>query len=662
MPAANRFVREFAALLDPKRMTPRILSRLLSLITLSACLSVSAPTWGDEADAYFLSAREAFQQGDAERLNRVASFLQGHVLWPYVAWWQFRAEAQERTPEQWLQFIAGQPESLITQRARAELIRALAVREDWEGVEREFAAFELDDPDVRCIATQARLARKQAEAEAEAVRMWAQPTFQGEGCTALFESLIRTGRLSESEVWIRIRALLEANNATAARHLFNYLPARARPAKRQWDAVTGNPTRYLQGKALPLKTRTDRELAVFALYRTALSVPELAAERWQSIRKRFPAAERDYGWAQLGAAGAFKHRPEALTWFAEAGDLPLSERQTAWKVRAGIRAQDYAVIARTIDGMPPADQQIATWRFWRARAYRQEGKTLEANQLLAPLSTETSFYGQIAAEELGAALSEVALPVTLADEESINVAQHAGLRRALKLYEMDLRHEAVLEWRWSIRRLDDRQLLAAAQLAQRAGWFDRTIDTAERTRQVHDFTLRYPLPHRDVFTAYSQRHGVDEAWVYGLVRQESRFIQHVRSSAGAMGLMQLMPSTAREVARRAGLGQIDRGTITTVDTNVSLGTYHLRELLDMLDDKPVLASAAYNAGLSRVRAWQPASAMEGVVFAETIPFSETRDYVKKVMSNTMYYARVLGQPFVALKARLGTIAGRLQGN
>lgn len=634
-----------------------VLSSLLLIATLGLG---SARTHASEQDAYFLSAREAYQLGDAERLDRAAASLQGHVLWPYVAYWQFKLA--EHTPEQWQQFIAAQPESLITQRARADLIRAQAERQDWEAVEREYAAFELDDPEVRCLGMQARLARNDVNALPEAVKMWAQPSYQGEGCTMLFEQMLRARQLSDADLWVRIRVVLEANNASAARHLFNYMPASARPTKKQWDALTGNPTRYLQAKALALKSRTDRELAIFALYRTALTLPDLAQERWQGIKQRFPAAERAYGWAQLASAGAFKHRPEALRWFAEAGDAPLSERQTAWKVRAAIRAGNLPVIAATIDAMPEADRQIATWRFWRARAYRQEGKVVEANQILAPLSNEATFYGQMAAEELGTTLTELPVVATVTGEELQAAAQHAGLRRALKLFEMDLRYEAVLEWRWNIRRFDDRQLLAAAQLAQQGGWFDRTIDTAERTRQVHDFRLRYPLPHRETFSAYSQRHGVDEAWVYGLVRQESRFIQHVRSSAGAMGLMQLMPSTASDVARRAGLGRLDRGTITTVDTNVSLGTFHLRELLDLLDNKPMLASAAYNAGLSRVRAWQPATAMEGAVFAETIPFSETRDYVKKVMSNTMYYARVLGQQFVTLKSRLGTVTGRVEGN
>jgi soluble lytic murein transglycosylase len=213
-----------------------------------------------------------------------------------------------------------------------------------------------------------------------------------------------------------------------------------------------------------------------------------------------------------------------------------------------------------------------------------------------------------------------------------------------------------LEWRWTTRGFKDKELLAASEVARRNGWFERSIDTAERTQQIHDFGLRYPTPYRDVLSNYTRQLDLDEAWVYALVRQESRFSADARSNAGALGLMQLMPTTARSVARRLGIHGVDRYSVHTVDTNISLGTYHLRQLMDGLDNHPVLVSAAYNAGLTRARDWRAGQPLEGAIYTENIPFSETRDYVRKVMSNTMYYARLLAQPFVPLKQRLGQVA------
>ena len=233
-----------------------------------------------------------------------------------------------------------------------------------------------------------------------------------------------------------------------------------------------------------------------------------------------------------------------------------------------------------------------------------------------------------------------------------------GIQRALKFYQLGLRYEGALEWRWTTRGLGDKELIAAAEVARLHGWYERSIDTADRTQTLHDFALRFPTPYREVVSGYSQQLDLDEAWVYGLVRQESRFSADARSSAGAVGLMQLMPTTARAVAKRFGIPGANHSTYHAVETNIGLGTYHLRQLLDSLDNQPMLAAAAYNAGLTRAREWRSDRNLEGAAYAETIPYSETRDYVRKVMSNTMYYARLFGQTFVPLKQRLGQITAR----
>jgi soluble lytic murein transglycosylase len=243
-------------------------------------------------------------------------------------------------------------------------------------------------------------------------------------------------------------------------------------------------------------------------------------------------------------------------------------------------------------------------------------------------------------------------------EEVAGVEQAPGIRRALKFYELGLRYEGALEWRWTVRGYDDRNLLAAAEVARRAGWYERAIDTAEQTKSLHDFTLRYPTPYREVVSGYTRQLALDEAWVYGLVRQESRFVVDARSSAGAAGLMQLMPATARQVARRLGMSGVDRQRVTSIDTNISLGTYYLRDLMDSLDNQSVMATAGYNAGPTRARSWRADKPLEGAIFTETIPYNETRDYVRKVMSNTMYYSRLFGQQFTGLKERLGVISPR----
>jgi soluble lytic murein transglycosylase len=356
-------------------------------------------------------------------------------------------------------------------------------------------------------------------------------------------------------------------------------------------------------------------------------------------------------------SGAMKHRPEALVWFARAGDR-LTDRQLNWRVRAAIRQQDWATVLAATEAMSAKERQLPVWRYWRARGLLGVGRTAEGNALLAPLSFEHSFYGQLALEELGNNVSEMPESYRPGADELAAMERMPGIQRALKFYQLGLRYEGALEWRWATRGMGDKELITAAEVARAQGWYDRAIDTADRTQTLHDFALRFPTPYRETVRGYSQQLALDEAWVYGLVRQESRFAVDARSSAGAIGLMQLMPTTARAVAKRFGIPGVGRASYNAVDTNINLGTNYLRQLLDSLDNQPALAAAAYNAGLSRARDWKADRPLEGAAYVETIPFTETRDYVRKVMSNTMYYARLFGQPFVPLKQRLGLVPAK----
>lgn len=230
-----------------------------------------------------------------------------------------------------------------------------------------------------------------------------------------------------------------------------------------------------------------------------------------------------------------------------------------------------------------------------------------------------------------------------------------GLKRALALIRLDMRIEGVREWNWTLRGMDDRHLLAAAALARYSEVFDRAISTADRTLMQHDYSLRYPAPFRDLVDPQAKGLALDHGWVYGLMRQESRFIVSAKSGVGAKGVMQLMPKTAKWVAKKIGLKGYHPGQVAEMHTNVALGTHYLSMVLASLDNHPVLASAAYNAGPGRARKWRAEEPLEGAIYAETIPFNETRDYVKKVMTNAVYYSALFQDKAQSLKSRLGVV-------
>ena len=373
---------------------------------------------------------------------------------------------------------------------------------------------------------------------------------------------------------------------------------------------------------------------------------------WANLESRFTEEERALVWGHIGLQGALRHDPQTLSWYAKAGDM--TDYQLEWKARAALRAGDWKTLIAAVDVMVKENND-APWRYWKARALKATGHGAEALALLKPLSQEYSFYGQLALEDLGGKITTPPADYTTSAADVQAMSLHPGIRRALALYLLGMRVEANREWVWTIRDLDDRKLLAAAEVAKRSDIPDRVINTAEKTIAQHDFRLRYFAPYRDVLKVHAARQGLDEAWVLGLIRQESRFIADIRSSAGAMGLMQLMPGTAQWVAGKMGLKNWRWSGVTDVDTNISLGTYYLRHVYDYLDASPVLASAAYNAGPGRARAWRPERSMESAAWAETIPFNETRHYVKLVMANASYYAHLLTQQVQSLKSRLGEV-------
>jgi len=323
-----------------------------------------------------------------------------------------------------------------------------------------------------------------------------------------------------------------------------------------------------------------------------------------------------------------------------------------------LRAEDWQAVQRVIGSMGNALQAQPGWRYWRARALQAGGQRVAANAIFLDLSREHHYYGQLAQEELGPVAQAPAINIKMGSDDVAAISRAPGIARALALQELGLRNEASQEWNWSVREFSDPQLLAAAELARRMEWYDRAINTAERTRELHDFELRFLAPYRELAQQAASENQIDEAWVYGLMRQESRFINVARSGVGASGLMQIMPATARWIARRLGISRFNPKEMQDPAKNIQFGAYYLKHVQSTLDDSPVLATAAYNAGPGRAQRWRDTRPMEAAIYIESIPFAETRDYVKKVMSNAMYYAARFGQPSVLLKDRLGTVPPR----
>ena len=629
-------------------------------------------------DQAFLDARDAVRLGNRERLTQLAARLTTHPLASYVEYWQLLQRLRPEDPSvatEVAAFQARYADTYIADRLRLDWALALGARGDLAGLEREAArlVWNTDDSQLRCYLALARYraaVAQQADVFAREARQLLANTREsaGDGCLALTEALLADGRIS---AWERVRALVEQNQLPTAKRIGERaLDATGKPvdAKLLAQAID-RPAAWLTAHERRL-TEVQRELATVAIVRLARDNPQDAAEYANSLNLHLTPEQRGIVWGRIGHMAALRLMPEANDWYRRGGehvgvgaDAARVTEVLEWQARAALRAGDWVTVKTVIDRMPAALRAEPTWVYWYGRALTQEGRTAEAADHYAKIASQFHFYGKLAAEELGQPIVVPPAAPPATPEEVNAYRQNAGFARAMRFYDLGLRVEGNREWNWQLRGMNDRQLLAVAEFARSQKLFDRMINTSDRTKEEYDFAQRFPAPFRDALVQYSAPLGLDENWIYGLIRQESRFIIDVRSPVGASGLMQLMPTTARYVARKMNVANYSQTRLTEPELNLQLGTGYLKMVLDDLDGSTVLATAAYNAGPGRPRAWRASLArpVEGAIFAETIPFNETRDYVKKVMSNTVYYAALSESRAQSLKARLGVIAPKAAG-
>lgn len=626
---------------------------------LNCLLLIPVVAWAD-VDADLVSAREAFRAGNSAQLAVAAARLKHTQFEPYATYYQLRMGWEDGDSKPIKAFLARDEDTPIIDQMRGEWLKMLGKKQRWQEFAGEYPNLMKADAELTCYALQLQGKTDVAGALFGARDIWVNTTSMAESCAGLFEAAVKAGIITPHDVMMRVRGALESGNTVQAKKLLPYLPVAQRLPVQELDAATKNPQRYLSKTSFAKSSEGRRQVALYALLRLAKQSVDVANVEFQKIAATFPEDWKQYYFAWLAFAAAKGHDPRALGWYGAAGDIPLSEQQLAWRARAALRAQNWHEVWVSITSMSPQQQNEGTWRYWKARAMKELGHTAAAEALWLPLSREHHFYGQLAAEELGA--SPAAALVSAHFQANANeleaMATRVGIQRTMTLYRLDLRVEAAREWDWAMRGLTDRELLVAAEVARRAQMYDRSINAANRTVEMHDFNLRYPAPYREAMQAPLQEHALDEAWVYGLMRQESRFVTHAKSEVGAAGLMQIMPATAQWAARRIGMKGYRKGLIHQLDVNLRLGTFYMKNVYSQFDDNPVMASAAYNAGPSRARRWRGDTELEGAIYAETIPFDETRDYVKKVMSNTLYYAKLFGHSSESLKQRLGVIAAR----
>lgn len=616
------------------------------------CFFLVTPLLADAAPTQALiDALQAYRDNQLSTLQTIADSLRNDPLQIYPQYWLTLKALQRNDDAAVTQFLAHTPASILNERIRREWLRTLGTREQWQRFSAEWDKLPPQgrDTELFCYNDLALLTLTKTTPDLSTLQeMLTLPT----GCNTLINQAAKLGLINDAWLWQRLRYLLASNYVTAAKQL-------AKDNQLNFD-----PKLLSHPKFIRLSTRAGKEAMLYTLERQAGQQLDVAVKHFKKIERALGKDAAQFAWGQFALIAARKlQSTQALECFGKANPNTLNSDQWAWWARSALRETQWHTLLRITQTMPTELASKSVWQYWQARALRQTKRTTEANALLATVSAKHSYYGLLALDELGATLRSTPVKMAIDEKRLAQINAEPAINRSLRLFTLaqstqnnDLRVAAQDEWRWAMRQRSDQELLAAAELARRANFYDMAIYSAERTVAVHDFSLRFIMPYQELTQRYAKQLALDDTWVYGLIRQESRFIPGIRSSAGAFGLMQIMPSTARWVARKMGKGPVE--ATHDIETNLQLGMWYLKYVNDLFANNEVLATVAYNAGPARARAWLNSDPMEGAIYAETIPFQETRDYVQKVMTNASYYAAGIKHKSLSLKTRMGQVPGK----
>ncbi len=614
----------------------------------------------DKQREQFQQAETALRAGKSAQYHKLKDSLKDYVLYSYLDYWELRARLRTAKPDQVRDFLERYRDQPVATRLRASWLHRLGRQKDW----KTYLAFYTPQSSttLQCYAVRARLRTGERKAALqEALRLWLVGRSQPDACDPAFDQLYARGMINSDLIWQRIRLAFAKQKSSLAAYLAKGLSAQDRRWVERWQLAHRRPTAAIKAAWADQDTPLVREILSHALQRLARYKPDQAWKHWEALAQEhhFSAQQRGAILHRIALNGAVSGYADAARWLAAVPAAAADSDIRQWRVRIALSQGDWNAALQRINELEPRNREEDNWRYWHARALDAGGATGDAYTEYARLSGERSYFGFLAADRLQRPyqMGDNRAPHT--EQTLETVASSAGIQRARELYFTGNRLDARREWFYATRELSADQLRAAALIAHRWGWHDRAIIAAAQAKYWSDLSLRFPLPHRESIFANARRYDLDPALIYGVIRQESAFMEDAVSSVGALGLMQLMPATGKQTARALNIRYRGNAALLHSEQNIQLGSAYLNKLMTRYNGSPVLAAAAYNAGPSRVSRWLPTDQdMDATLWTELIPFRETRKYVRRVLTYATIFDWRLEQPFVRLSNRLPSVQQR----
>ena len=612
----------------------------------------------------FLAARRALLLGRVDQYRTRSAELRGYSLYPYLRYEYLRRRLDQVSPSTIAGFVQRYADTPLAGRLHRAWLYQLARAHRWSQYRADY------DGDwgteLRCHDLNARWQAGQREGLWREVRkLWLVGHSQPKACDPVFAAWREQGRMTRDDVVDRIGLAMREGRTGLVGYLAKFLGKTDRAWVRRWRRMYRDPqselTRLTPGDTPAWSAR----LFVYGVHRLARSDAVAADALWREQRGRYrlSARQRDRLERAIALHLAFQRVPSAA---ARLAALPATARDKAtrtWRVRAALWSQSWPAVLEAIAGLGKAERGHDEWRYWQARALEGTGRDERARTLFEGLADERGFYGFLAAQRLGRSPAVETAPLAVSPQAREAMAQRPAIVRARELYHVKLYTDARREWRDATARMEPEELRTAAKLADAWGWHNQAILTLGKTDSLDDLELRFPTPYEDKVLAAADERTLDAAFIYAVMRQESAFNVRARSAAGALGLMQLMPATARRTARKLNYRVPGTYDILAVDNNIDLGTEHLRRLLDRFEGNLLYTVAAYNAGSHRVSRWQPRTmTVPGDIWIATLPYGETRRYIQRILAYTVIYEWRLGRDPAPITHYLGAVAPAAPGS
>lgn len=675
---------------------------LLACLTSTLCQANYALSLQAEQEALLEAQRTQYNEtlklltkGQRRRFAEEAEKLRDYPLYPYLKYKEFSRYISSVDKEEIDEFVREFSDSPLAGWLRRRWVKNLADQKDWDTYLQEYRIGQYSS-EFDCYYFWAQYKNgDRASAFAGARRLWLVGDSQDHACDPLFEVWKTTGEMEGALAWERTALAIDNRKLQLARYLENHLPKQLQPLSREWRDLYRDPRRLKYMKRYQKWGADAHPLLITAFSRLIRKDEKLALTLWPKYQEafNFSAAERAKIANEFATVLAIRKRDDAEYWLSQAAQYGFDDDLIPIGLRHALYEQDWPRLKLWLALLNKEDAGDETWQYWLARAEQKlgpvdmaqipriridqyhvdvltfqqrfsralrdknqfldllppsvvESKFLpyQPKQRLQALATQRDFYGFLASEHLNQPLNLNIEPTQVTEEELNDITALPAMRRVRELHVMGQLPLARSEWEFLIRRSNEQQRSVMAHLAFIWGWHHPAIRAAYDSVAYNNLEIRFPTAFESVVSKYASQSGLEQDWVFSLIRQESAFMPQARSPVGAMGMMQIMPRTARQLSRDMGIPTPSTNDLLTPDTNVKLGTHYMSQLQRRFKGNIILATAAYNAGPHRANAWQPEYLpVSGDIWVETIPFRETRDYVKNILTYQAIYRHHLGK-------------------